>query len=240
MTETKALYDALYEQQDSEVNTRVKPGADYGDPEAAHAFLESCAVPKDSRIVEVGFGSGALQKHLQDNGYIHVEGIEISDVAVKQAQAAHPELADQLQAFDGQGLPYEDGTLDVLCSFDVIEHIPDVDAHLAEAARVLKPGGRYLFQTPNKPVNALASTLIYRSFTAWRPYHCSLQTAGSLRALAGRHGLSLDRLEMFLHMTPGREASIRTHFGAPGLWAYKFLARAPLALVPNLWGVFQK
>ena len=240
MTDTKALYDALYEQRGSDVNARVKPGADYGDPEAAEAFLHSCGVAPESSVLEIGFGSGALLARLSRADFAQLRGIEISEVAVHQARASHPGLADRLEAFDGSHLPFDDATFDVLCSFDVIEHIPDVTAHMAEAARVLKPGGRYIFQTPNKPINALASTLIYRSFTAWRPYHCSLQTPGSLRALGDKAGLTLERLEMFLHMTPAREASIRTHFGPPGLWAYKVLAGAPLAVVPNLWGVFRK
>jgi SAM-dependent methyltransferase len=52
-------------------------------------------------------------------------------------------------AADVQALPYRDATFDYVLSICVIEHIPDLSRFLAEAARVVKPGGRLIFTTPS-------------------------------------------------------------------------------------------
>ena len=53
----------------------------------------------------------------------------------------------------GDDLPFADQSFDTVLSFDVFEHIPDSDKHLREVRRVLKNGGQYLLQTPNKWTN---------------------------------------------------------------------------------------
>lgn len=47
-------------------------------------------------------------------------------------------------------LPFEDDTFDVITSFQVIEHMPDVPAYLSVLKRVLKPGGKLLITTCNR------------------------------------------------------------------------------------------
>lgn len=49
---------------------------------------------------------------------------------------------------DALALSFDDASLDLIVSNDVFEHVPDVDAALAEAARVLRPGGTLLFSIP--------------------------------------------------------------------------------------------
>jgi SAM-dependent methyltransferase len=71
-------------------------------------------------------------------------------------------------------------------SFDVVEHLPDIDAHFHEVWRILKPGGAYLFHTPNIFTNAVHETMKCRSF-AWRRYHCSLQSAWGLKKRLQQH-----------------------------------------------------
>jgi ubiquinone/menaquinone biosynthesis C-methylase UbiE len=85
-------------------------------------------------------------------------------------------------------MPIKDSFFDIVLSFDVLEHIPDVDAHLSEVRRVLKPGGFYLFQTPNKLTNVPFEILKNRSLTKHKTYHCSLQTFWSLKGLLVTHG----------------------------------------------------
>ena len=85
-------------------------------------------------------------------------------------------------------MPIKDSFFDIVLSFDVLEHIPDVDAHLSEVRRVLKPGGLYLFQTPNKLTNVPFEIIKNRSLTKHKTYHCSLQTFWSLKRLLVAHG----------------------------------------------------
>ncbi len=50
---------------------------------------------------------------------------------------------------DGASVPFEDGRFASVVSNSVLEHIPHVDAVVAEIARVLRPGGRFVFCVPN-------------------------------------------------------------------------------------------
>ena len=49
---------------------------------------------------------------------------------------------------DALALSFEDESLDVIVSNDVLEHVPDIDGAVAEAARVLRPGGSFFFSIP--------------------------------------------------------------------------------------------
>lgn len=50
---------------------------------------------------------------------------------------------------DGQRLPFPDAAFDAAISINVLEHVPDPATFIAEAARVLRPGGRIVIVTPN-------------------------------------------------------------------------------------------
>jgi SAM-dependent methyltransferase len=50
----------------------------------------------------------------------------------------------------GEELPVPDAAFEVACCCDVLEHVSDVDRVISETARVLEPGGLYLFDTPTR------------------------------------------------------------------------------------------
>ena len=88
-------------------------------------------------------------------------------------------------------LPFADASFDLVLSFDVFEHIRDSDAHLREVSRVLRPGGRYLIQTPSKWPNTVFETIRWKSLTRWRDDHCALHTPGQLRQRLEAHGFTV-------------------------------------------------
>ena len=82
-------------------------------------------------------------------------GIDIDRDALRIAadlRSHAVEAAAPLLAASGADLPFPDGHFDSVLSDNVIEHIPDalIPRHLRETRRVLKPGGRYVFTTPNR------------------------------------------------------------------------------------------
>ncbi len=60
---------------------------------------------------------------------------------------------------DGQQLPYASGSFDGVYTINVLEHVPDPKALVAEVARILKPGGLFLSITPNGDVEWLLDLL---------------------------------------------------------------------------------
>lgn len=82
-------------------------------------------------------------------------------------------------AADGSRLPFADRAFDTVFSDNVVEHIPGplLPGHFREAARVLRPGGRYVFNTPNRLFEDPP-----------RPTHISLHTYAEWEELARAAG----------------------------------------------------
>lgn len=97
--------------------------------------------------IACGFGYGSSIWNVPGR-YV---GLDIDDSAVRFANE-HFGRYGVFQKYDGKEIPYEDGSFDVVCSIETIEHL-DVEAHKAfymELCRVLSPGGILIMSTPNR------------------------------------------------------------------------------------------
>jgi SAM-dependent methyltransferase len=188
----------------------------FGNLDANLRFIAATgALRPGVRVLEIGTGTGALLHQLRAQGH-QVEGVEIDPALIAESRAWHGDLP--IQQVAGTTLPFADGSFDVVMSFDVFEHIPDTDAHLREVRRVLRPGGTYLMQTPNKWTNVVFETIRWRSLTAWRSIHCSLHTLGQLRRRLAAHGFQSTVLDVAV-VNGFFRAKVRQHLGIPGLAA---------------------
>jgi 2-polyprenyl-3-methyl-5-hydroxy-6-metoxy-1,4-benzoquinol methylase len=191
-----------------------------GNLEANQRFLlESGVLTPGVRVLEIGSGRGSLLKWLLDQG-ADARGIEVSAERIAESRALYGQLPMQLTT--GADLPFPDHAFDLVASFDVFEHIPDSDAHLREVARVLRPGGAYLLQTPNKWTNTVFETIRWRSFTAWREIHCALHTAGQLERRFAAHGFAAEFADVPV-VTEFFLGKIRRYLGWPGVAAVRVL-----------------
>jgi demethylmenaquinone methyltransferase/2-methoxy-6-polyprenyl-1,4-benzoquinol methylase len=120
----------------------------------------SIVLPSD-RVVDVGCGTGDLALACAEVGASTVLGIDFAAPMVERArEKARDQAADARAApapgatpspdaatvsfavADATALPLADGAVDAWCSAFVVRNIPDLDAALAEAFRVLRPFGR--------------------------------------------------------------------------------------------------
>lgn len=93
-------------------------------------------------LVDLGCGGGLLAPHVAGKGYRHV-GVDLIVSGLEQA-ASHgvaPVLAD------ARWLPFADGTVDVVSAGELLEHVSDWPAVVAEACRILRPGGWLVIDT---------------------------------------------------------------------------------------------
>lgn len=187
------------------------------------------------KVLEIGCGIGSAVFELSQQGY-DVTGTDISSAAIAYGQKKYGNIRLEVQA--AETLPYEDESFDVALSFDLFEHIAQIDRHVSEVRRVLRPGGFYLFQTPNKYSNVIFETLWTKSLQ-WRRYHPSLHTPGQLRRRLARHGFTA----RFVKMNPINEFTLKKlkKLGPIG-WIIRHVnfRMAPLVLQTNLYVVAHK
>jgi 2-polyprenyl-6-hydroxyphenyl methylase / 3-demethylubiquinone-9 3-methyltransferase len=111
------------------------------------ATARAALVPPASRpgavLLDVGCGGGLLAPRLNGSGYTHV-GIDLSPSAVGIARAHG--LRHVIRG-DAQALPVADETADVVAAGEILEHVGDLPAVVAECCRVLRPGGTLLLDT---------------------------------------------------------------------------------------------
>jgi len=158
----------------------------FGNLDANLRFIEGERLLQDgARVLEIGSGRGTLLAELRRGG-VRAVGIEPNPSLAIDAISRQP--AAPVARMSGDRLGFADATFDLVLSFDVFEHIADSDTHLDEVRRVLKPGGVYALQTPNKWTNSVFETIRWRSLTAWKQDHCALHSLEELRRRLSARG----------------------------------------------------
>lgn len=103
--------------------------------------------PSGSRILDLGCGNG-ISSRLLNQADFDVVGTDISALFLEEAQEwENPKL--RYQVCDVLELPFENNSFDVICSNELIEHLPDVGTALTEMIRVVRKGGKVVLSGPN-------------------------------------------------------------------------------------------
>ena len=110
------------------------------------------AMREGSRLVDLGCGGGQLCVHAANLGWRAV-GVDNAPGMIDEARAATPDLAIEwvVASYDESGLP--DGEFDAVTAMGLVEYLPDDDGLFAEAARLLRPGGRFAVSCRNRLYN---------------------------------------------------------------------------------------
>lgn len=113
-------------------------------------FESLLPVTAPATVLEVGVGEGQVSRRVAARypGTLAV-GLDLPDA----------ELASRWDAIDGRGvfgdagrLPFPDEAFDLVLAIEVLEHVPDPDAAIAELARVAKPGATAILSVPAEPL----------------------------------------------------------------------------------------
>ncbi|HUI83756.1 MAG TPA: class I SAM-dependent methyltransferase [Candidatus Binatia bacterium] len=108
----------------------VRPGVKWLDVGCGYQILPDWAMPLEE------------QRQLVSSAAM-LTGADV-DIRIKD----HPLLTYRVEALGG-ALPFRDQSFDLVTANMVVEHVEDARSFLADIHRVLRPGGRFLFHTPN-------------------------------------------------------------------------------------------
>lgn len=157
MTEKVDLYNSSYGKYELDVYRKVRVetyGEDFGQTswvttEESHEIPELLEMSADSRVLEIGCGSGRYALHLAEHTGCEITGLDINAHGIDNAQRLAQEAGLKSATFQrcdvSQRLPFLDNTFDAVFANDVLCHIRGRSAIFAEVHRVLKPGARFLF-----------------------------------------------------------------------------------------------
>jgi 2-polyprenyl-6-hydroxyphenyl methylase / 3-demethylubiquinone-9 3-methyltransferase len=142
-------------------------------------------------LVDLGCGGGLLAPHVAGKGYRHI-GVDIISSGLEQARM-HGVTAVQA---DVTRLPLATGCADVVSAGELLEHVADVPGVVAEACRILRPGGWLVLDTINR--TGLADVLAVRVAELVMPAVRGLHDANlfvdpaTLTAECAKHGVALE------------------------------------------------
>lgn len=142
------------------------------------------------RMLDLGCAAGAVTHFLSTFG-CEVVGVDSEPLAVEAARRLFPRV--RFEVADVRSLPFPDGSFDKAVAADVIEHLDDdtFASMLAEARRVLVPGGTFSLYTPNRthPIERLKRRNL---ILAENPTHVALRSAGELEVALKRAGFDVE------------------------------------------------
>jgi|ERR1700719_10361 len=134
--------------------------------EHVYRYAFACRFAAGNRVLDVACGEGYGAAALRNAGASHVVGVDISEEVCLHARKKYGLDA---RAGAAESIPLADSSVELVVSFETIEHVPNPAVFLDECARILVPGGRLIVSTPNKDVYS-------RPGVPKNQYHCSEMT----------------------------------------------------------------
>jgi len=174
ITGSESFYEAL--QRQSWYYLEAKPEYDF-----ARGFIS-----ESDGVLEVGCGRGQFAKKITAKTYL---GLEFSSKA--QDMAAADGIRVVIQPVETHCLQYEQH-YDVVCAFQVLEHVAKPTAFIDACIRCLKPGGLLIYSVPNADSYLAYST---NSVLNMPPHHVTWWIESAFRYVASHFGMDIREID---------------------------------------------
>lgn len=160
-------------------------------------------INQDTELLDLGAGAGILPQMNFKGMVKRVVGIDLDPRVVY-----NPYL-DEGKITNGEDIPYPENSFDVVCCDNVFEHLAKPKTVFDEVARVLRPGGVFIFKTPNKfhymPVISMVTPhkfhewigkVLARESIDTFPTHYKANSVKDVSRLASMSNFSVDKIEL--------------------------------------------
>jgi ubiquinone/menaquinone biosynthesis C-methylase UbiE len=138
---------------------------------------------KGKRVLDIACGEGYGTAALKNSGASKVLGVDVSAETCAHAIAKY---GIEARTGDAQKMPVENGSIDLIISFETLEHLAKPELFVEECARVLTPKGSAVISTPNCDV--------YRQSAPHNPFHLNEMSQVEFTRLLR---IRFSRIEMF-------------------------------------------
>lgn len=149
--------------------------------------LASKYVLPKSRVLEIGCGRGYFLRHVESRSGSQASlGLELNNEAIANkvtSLAVWPITIQELSCED-------DRKFDLVCAFQVLEHIVDVESFIRSSIKCLSPGGLLLFSTPNPDFVRFANR---EDAFDLPPHHVNQFTESAYSKIGDYYGLKIHK-----------------------------------------------
>ena len=116
-----------------------------GEPEMIFHLLEEYVPDSESKVLDIGCGTGNNSLLFQKATHAQVIGLDSSFGMLAEAQRKAPQISFIHASADN--IPVKQGSFDMLFMTEVVHHLPSMDDAMQEMSRVLRPQGRICIVT---------------------------------------------------------------------------------------------
>jgi 2-polyprenyl-3-methyl-5-hydroxy-6-metoxy-1,4-benzoquinol methylase len=148
-------------------------------------------IPTNAAVLEVGCGFGGFLDLVRDTRHANVKGIDLSRAAIEVAQSRRRPVAVE-DVIDLAAREPE--SYDVVCSFQVLEHVTNPRRFLEACVSLLKPGGRLCIGVPNND-GYLGQQRLDKALLNQPPHHMTRWGIQTLTSLGGFLPVKVRRID---------------------------------------------
>lgn len=200
-------------------------------------------IPASGTCLDLGCGDGKLTVILfKKTSYEKLTIIGIDSDEYETRQAAQFPFYERIHTCSASKIPEETGKIDHIISNSVLEHIPDIEAVIAEVARLLKTGGSFAFTVPSPgfhiclhgPFNKHVSRETYLQEMDKRLAHYRYWNAEEWQMLLTNHDLKIEKEVEYFNCREVRRWESLSRFTAGILYALAGQRNTPIEIQKRL------